>query len=136
MRASCFEHGPGTTGGRRAAVSIRGARAFAAGKAKEVEGLSVPDDSTVVLNLEEPLNIFPKLLAMPVAAIVPTPTPADFDQQPNGSGPWKFVSWSHDDAIVLARNESYWGGAPKSDTLRIRIIPEPLTQAANTRPGS
>jgi ABC-type transport system substrate-binding protein len=127
---------PGTTGGRSWPLyPIRGAREYAAGKAKDVEGLRVPDDSTVVLTLEEPLNIFPKLLAMPVAAIVPTPTPADFDQQPNGSGPWKFVSWSHDDAVVLARNESYWGGAPKSDTLRIRIIPEPLTQAAEYEAG-
>jgi ABC-type transport system substrate-binding protein len=122
---------PGSTGGRGWPLyPIRGARAYAAGQAKEVGGISVPDDSTVVLTLEEPLNIFPKLLAMPVAAVVPAPTPPDFDQRPMGSGPWKFVSWSHDDAIVLSKNESYWGGAPRSDTLRIRIIPEPLTQAA------
>jgi ABC-type transport system substrate-binding protein len=127
---------PGSTGGRSWPLyPIRGARAYAAGKAKDVQGLNVSDDSTVVVTLEEPLNILPKLLAMPVAAIVPTPTAADFDQQPNGSGPWKFVSWSHDDAIVLARNEGYWGGAPKSDTLRIRIIPEPLTQAAEYEAG-
>ena len=36
---------------------------------------------------------------------------------------------------MLARNERYWGGAPKSDTLRIRIIPEPLTQAAEYEAG-
>jgi ABC-type transport system substrate-binding protein len=127
---------PGSTGGRSWPLfPIRGARAYAAGQAKEVEGISVRDDSTVALTLEEPLNIFPKLLGMPVAAIVPTPTPANFDQRPVGSGPWKFVSWSHDDAIVLARNEHYWGGTPKSDTLRIRIIPEPLTQAAEYEAG-
>jgi ABC-type transport system substrate-binding protein len=127
---------PGTTGGRGWPLyPIRGARAYAAGQGKDIEGISVPDDSTVKLALEEPLNLFPKLLAMPVAAIVPTPTPADFDQRPVGSGPWKFVSWSHDDAIVVAKNESYWGGAPKSDTLRIRIIPEPLTQAAEYEAG-
>jgi peptide/nickel transport system substrate-binding protein/oligopeptide transport system substrate-binding protein len=127
---------PGTTGGRSWPLfPIRGARAYAAGRSQEVDGITVRDDSTVVLTLEEPLNLFPKLLAMPVAAIVPTPTPADFDQRPNGSGPWKFVSWSHDDAIVVAKNERYWGGAPKSDTLRIRIIPEPLTQAAEYEAG-
>jgi ABC-type transport system substrate-binding protein len=127
---------PGTTGGRSWPLyPIRGARAFAAGQSKEVDGISVPNDSTVLLTVEEPLNVFPKLLAMPVAAVVPTPTPRDFDQRPMGSGPWKFVSWSHDDAIVLAKNESYWGGAPKSDTLRIRIIPEPLTQAAEYEAG-
>jgi ABC-type transport system substrate-binding protein len=127
---------PGSTGGRSWPLyPIWGARAYAAGSAKDAAGIVVRDDSTLVLTLEEPLNVFPKLLAMPVAAIVPTPTLPGFDQNPTGSGPWKFVSWSHDDAIVLARNESYWGGAPKSDTLRIRIIPEPLTQAAEYEAG-
>jgi ABC-type transport system substrate-binding protein len=127
---------PGVTGGRSWPLyPIRGARAYAAGESKGVDGISVPDDSTVILTLEEPLNIFPKLLAMPVAAIVPTPVTADFDQQPVGSGPWKFVSWSHDDAILLARNERYWQGQPQADSLRIRIIPEPLTQAAEYEAG-
>jgi peptide/nickel transport system substrate-binding protein/oligopeptide transport system substrate-binding protein len=72
---------------------------------------------------------------MPATGIVPTPTPEEFDQQPVGSGPWRFVSWSHDDAIVLVRNERYWGGAPRADSLRIRIIPEPLTQAAEYESG-
>lgn len=127
---------PGTTGGRSWPLyPILGARNFAAGQSRNVDGISVPDDSTIVFTLEEPLNVFPKLLAMPVAAIVPTPTTANFDQQPNGSGPWKFVSWSHDDAIVLVRNQGYWAGAPKSDSLRIRIIPEPLTQAAEYEAG-
>ncbi|HYF40067.1 MAG TPA: ABC transporter substrate-binding protein, partial [Gemmatimonadales bacterium] len=127
---------PGVTGGRSWPLyPIRGARAYAEGQNKAVDGISVADDSTLVLTLEEPLNIFPKLLAMPVAAIVPTPVPGEFDQRPVGSGPWKFVSWAHDDAILLARNERYWGGAPESDTLRIRIIPEPLTQAAEFEAG-
>ena len=127
---------PGTTGGRAWPLyPIRGARAYADGTSKDVDGISATNDSTLVLTLEEPLNLFPKLLAMPVAAIVPTPAPPDLDQHPIGSGPWKFVSWSHDDAIVLAKNEKYWGGAPKSDTLRIRIIPEPLTQAAEFEAG-
>jgi ABC-type transport system substrate-binding protein len=127
---------PGTTGGRSWPLyPIRGARAYAGGQAQDVGGMTVRDDSTIVFNLEEPLNLFPKLLAMPVAAIVPTPVPVNFDQQPIGSGPWKFVSWSHDDAILLARNEKYWGGAPRSDSLRIRVIPEPLTQAAEYEAG-
>jgi peptide/nickel transport system substrate-binding protein/oligopeptide transport system substrate-binding protein len=127
---------PGSTGGRSWPLfPIEGARAYAAGESKEVAGINVQDDSTLILTLSEPLNVFPKLLAMPVAAVVPTPTPADFDQRPIGSGPWKFVSWSHDDAILLTRNEAYWGGAPKADSLRIRIIPEPLTRAAEYEAG-
>jgi len=109
---------------------ILGARAVAAGEATTVAGIAAPDDSTLVITLEEPLNVFPKLLAMPASAVVPESVPADFGERPVGSGPWKFVEWSHDDVILLAANQGYWGGPPQSDTLRIRIIPEPLTQAA------
>lgn len=127
---------PATGGGRGWPLfPIAGAREFADGRASGIAGLVAPDDSTVVITLTEPLNIFPKLLAMPVAAIVPEHSGPDFDQRPVGSGPWRFVSWSHDDAIVLARNEAYWGRVPAMDTLRIRIIPEPLTQAAEYEAG-
>jgi ABC-type transport system substrate-binding protein len=115
---------------------IRGAREYAAGQAKAVAGIRVPDDTTIAFTLTEPLNIFPKFMAMPVAAVVPTPTPPGFDQAPVGSGPWRFVSWSHDDAIVLAKNPAYWAGPPKEDTLTIRIIPEALTQAAEYETGN
>ncbi|HQR17215.1 MAG TPA: ABC transporter substrate-binding protein [Gemmatimonadales bacterium] len=109
---------------------IRGAAAFASGDTSDVEGLAAPDDSTLVVTLEEPLNVFPKLLAMPASAIVPESLGPDFGERPVGSGPWTFVSWSHDDALLVAANEDYWGGRPLSDSLRVRIIPEPLTQAA------
>jgi len=114
---------------------IKGARAFNKGEASGVPGLVVADDSTVVVTLEEPLNIFPKLVAMPATGIVPTPTGEEFDQSPIGSGPWRFVEWSHDDYIVLARNLDYWGSVPLADSMRIRIIPEPLTQAAEYERG-
>ena len=115
---------------------IKGAREYAAGRAGDVRGIGTPDDSTIVFTLTEPLNIFPKFMAMPVAAVAPSPVPPDFDQHPVGSGPWRFVSWSHDDAIVLAKNPSYWGGPPHEDSLRIRIIPEALTQAAEYEAGN
>ncbi len=114
---------------------IAGARGYANGDAGAVRGIETPDDSTVVLTLDEPLNVFPKLLAMPVAAVTPAPVDASFAQQPVGSGPWKFVSWSHDDAILLARNDAYWGPKPAAESLRIRIIPEALTQAAEYESG-
>ncbi|HEU5170374.1 MAG TPA: ABC transporter substrate-binding protein, partial [Gemmatimonadales bacterium] len=127
---------PGSTGGRTwPLLPIAGARAYTEGKAESVAGVGTPNDSTVILTLEQPLNVFPKFLAMPVAAVVPTPTPADFDQRPVGSGPWRFASWAHDDELVLTGNAAYWGGAPALDTLRIRIIPEPLTRAAEYESG-
>jgi len=73
---------------------------------------------------------------MPVASIVPDSTPADFGQHPVGTGPWKFVEWKHDDYLKFARNDKYWGGAPATDTLTARIIPEPSTAVAEFESGT
>jgi ABC-type transport system substrate-binding protein len=125
---------PATKGGRAEPLQpIRGARDFAAGKTKSVAGLSAPNDSTVVVQLEEPLGIFPKLLAMPVAAVVPPNMSRD---KPVGSGPWKLVEWKHDDYLLFAKNETHWGGPPKADSLRARIISEPSTAVAEFESGN
>ena len=127
---------PGTRGGNAEPLyPIAGARDFADGKARSIAGLSAPNDSTVVVRLSEPLAFFPKLLAMPVASIVPDATPANFGEHPVGTGPWKFVEWRHDDYLRFAKNERYWGGPPQVDSLVARIIPEPSTAVAEFESG-
>jgi peptide/nickel transport system substrate-binding protein/oligopeptide transport system substrate-binding protein len=115
---------------------IRGAQEFAEGKGKSIPGLATPNDSTVVVTLKEPFAIFPKLLAMPVAAIAPENVPANFGEHPVGTGPWKLVEWHHDDYLLFSRNENYWGGAPKADSLKARIIAEPSTAVAEFQSGN
>jgi len=128
---------PRTKGGRGWPLyPIAGARAFAAGTAHSIAGLRVVDDSTVQFTLREPFAIFPKMLAMPVAAIVPQRIPPDFGEHPVGTGPWRFVAWHHDDYLEFARNPSYFGGAPKSDSLVARIIPEMSTAEAEFESGN
>ena len=127
---------PGTRGGRAWPLyPIAGAAAYAAGRSSEVTGIGLLGDSAVAFDLAEPLAIFPKFLAMPVAAVVPAAPPADLGQRPVGSGPWRFVAWQHDDYLRFARNQDYWAGAPAADTLTVRIIPEPLTRAAEFEAG-
>ena len=128
---------PSTKGGRAEPLApISGSAEFAAGRAKSISGLSTPDDSTVVVTLSQPLASFPKLLAMPVASIVPDSIPADFGQHPVGTGPWTFVEWKHDDYLKFTRNPTYWGGTPATDTLIARIIPEPSTAVAEFESGN
>lgn len=128
---------PATKGGRGWPLyPIAGAKEYAEGGGSAVPGLSAPDDSTVVIRLKEPLAIFPKLLAMPVASIVPDSVASDFGQKPTGSGPWKFVEWRHDDYLLFVRNEKYWGGAPAAESLRARIIPEQSTAVAEFESGN
>lgn len=127
---------PAAKGGRGWPLyPIKGARDFSERKSETIEGLSAPDDSTVIIVLSSPLAIFEKMLAMPVASIVPDSVPANFGEKPIGTGPWKLVEWKHDDYLLFAKNEAYFGGAPKMDSLRARIIPEPSTAVAEFESG-
>ena len=127
---------PATKGGRPWPLyPIAGAEAYAAGRAPDVLGIELVGDTGIAFTLTEPLAIFPKFLAMPVASAVPAPPPADPGQRPVGTGPWRFAAWQHDDYLAFGRNPDYWGGAPAADTLVVRIIPEPLTRAAEFEAG-
>lgn len=94
------------------------------------------DDSTVVVTLTEPLAIFIKMLAMPVASVVPEHVAPNFGEAPIGTGPWKLLEWKHDDYLLFARNPDYYAGAPKVDSLRARIIAEPSTGVAEFESGN
>jgi peptide/nickel transport system substrate-binding protein len=76
------------------------------------------------------------MMAMPVASVVPDNVPANFGEHPVGTGPWKLVEWKHDDYLLFTKNPSYFGGAPKADTLRARIIAEPSTAVAEYESGN
>jgi len=115
---------------------IHGAQDYAAGKVMSIDGLSAPNDSTVVAKLKEPFAIFPKLLAMPVASIAPENVPANFGEHPVGTGPWRLIEWKHDDYLLFAPNQHYWGGPPKADSLQARIITEPSTAVAEFQSGT
>ena len=127
---------PQTHGGRVwPLLPIAGAGDFADGRARDVRGIEVLGDTAVAFTLTEPLAIFPKFLAMPVASVVPSLLPADIGQRPVGTGPWRFVALQHDDYLRFAKNPTYWGGAPLSESLTVRIIPEALTRAAEFLAG-
>jgi ABC-type transport system substrate-binding protein len=115
---------------------IAGAKDFNGGKATSISGLATPNDSTLVVTLAEPLAIFTKMMAMPVASVVPDSVPANFGEHPVGTGPWRLVEWKHDDYLLFAKNASYFGGAPKADTLRARVIAEPSTAVAEYESGN
>jgi peptide/nickel transport system substrate-binding protein len=59
-----------------------------------------------------------------------------FFQHPVGSGPFKYVSWTRNDRMILEANEAYWGGAPKVKRLIIRPVPEVATRLAELQTGN
>jgi peptide/nickel transport system substrate-binding protein len=55
--------------------------------------------------------------------------------KPNGTGPFKLVSWAKNERLVLEANESYWRGAPKVKTIVVRPILEDAARIAALQAG-
>ncbi len=86
--------------------------------------IEIENDHLLHFHLEKPNSFLLNNLAR--ICIVPAHhgEEADFRENPVGTGPFQFVSWSRDDRLVLSANQDYWGGAPNVDELEIRPIPE------------
>ncbi len=103
---------------------------------KLVTSVEAPDDDTVVIRLSEPYASLLWNLTAPGIGIVPRGSGAEMAQHPIGTGPFRFVSATTDEDIVLERNENYFGGAPKIERLRMRIVPDAIVRALELRKGS
>lgn len=85
-----------------------------AGDAKEIAGLRALDEHTLEVRIDAPKAYFLAKLAYPVAFVVDRHNvdQADWQREPNGSGPFRLRAWRDDEIMVLARNEDYYRGAP------------------------
>jgi peptide/nickel transport system substrate-binding protein len=54
---------------------------------------------------------------------------------PVGTGPFKFVEWVKAEQVVFEANEDYWRGAPQTQTIIFRPIPEAATRIAALETG-
>ena len=58
-----------------------------------------------------------------------------FAEAPIGSGPFKFVSWTKDQSVVLEKNPDYYGEVPQIDQLIFEVIPEAADRVAALQAG-
>ena len=87
------------------------------------------DDYTVVIKLSEAQTPFLANLAMIQGSPIVSPAALEANNgnvtnSPCGTGPYKFVSWDTNQAVVLERFEDYWGEPAKIKNLIFRIIPD------------
>ncbi len=102
-----------------------------------ISGAEAVDDTTVEITTAGPDPILPARMYW-LKIVPPEYAAADdvtFSENPVGTGPYKFVSWSRGLEVVLEANEDYWGGAPAIKRVVVRPIPEESTRLAALQAG-
>ena len=83
-----------------------------------IQAIETPDDKTVAITISEASNEF---ISYMTTAILP----ADYDKQdtdPVGTGPFKFVSRTAQDSVVLEKFNEYWGTPAQLDKVTLKIM--------------
>ncbi|MDT7542868.1 MAG: peptide/nickel transport system substrate-binding protein [Acidobacteriota bacterium] len=99
-----------------------------------ITSIDAPDARTVVFRLRKPwLELFSNLIPI---GIIPEGSFGTQEQQPVGTGPYKFVSRNAAQQFVdMAAFEDYWEGPPAVKNLRVRVILDAGTQQAGLLSG-
>jgi len=93
-------------------LDIAGASDLLTGNATTLAGVSTPDERTVVIDLDRPRTDFLPRLASVAGLVTGGPAPAGGTAGtiPNGSGPFRVVSWQPERELRLARVEKFVEG--------------------------
>ncbi|MFD1037290.1 glutathione ABC transporter substrate-binding protein [Virgibacillus byunsanensis] len=59
----------------------------------------------------------------------------ELGQNPVGTGPFNFESWTPGQEIAIAKNENYWGDKAKVDNVIFKVIPEDSTRLGMVETG-
>ena len=101
-----------------------------------VDYIDAPDDYTVVFRLKEPMASLLWNVSNGAVGIVPNGSGEDFNRNPVGSGPFRFVSAQQDKDVVVERNADYWATPAKLQRVEFRVIPDATTRALELRKRS
>ena len=122
-------------------LEVAGGDELMNGKAKELTGFEVLDDTHFAVTLKAPNAGFTAELSSPAMSIVDAETMEsvkNFGSEPAdtiGSGPYVVTEWIANDHYTLEYNDKYWGAEPTVKKVDVRVIPDPGTQNLMFRNG-
>ncbi len=90
-----------------------------------VDAVTAIDPLTVGVHLRRPDFTLLQALGLSAAVIVAPGSATNDTVHPVGTGPFRLVEWRRGDAIVLARNEGYWGAKPALAQVTFKVIADP-----------
>ena len=103
----------------------------------DIKDIKVPDDHTVVIITERPKVA---LLGLLYNRVILSHKAAErlgekMDEQANGTGPYRYVSWQRGVNFTMRRNDKYWGKAPSIREIVWRPIKEDAARVAAIESG-
>jgi peptide/nickel transport system substrate-binding protein len=103
---------------------------------QHIAGIEAPDECTVIFHMKEPDSGLLWNLSDGALGIVPFGSGKEFNANPIGSGPFKFVKNEQDNEVIVVRNDDYWADKPKVQRVRFAVVPDPTTRVLELRKGS
>lgn len=104
---------------------IVGAKDVSRGRATEISGLRIIDDSTIEITIDAPKQYFLFKMSYPTAFVVDSrqikSNPNRWTQKPNATGPYKLKEWSLSERLVLEAYDRHHLGAPTLKTVRFDL---------------
>jgi peptide/nickel transport system substrate-binding protein len=112
--------------------------AAAASYLSTVTSITTPTPSTVALNLSRPDGSLLDGLASENLAIASASsiTANTLATKPDGTGPYKFASYSPNNSFSVVADPSYWGKKPSIASIQFRTIPNEQSIASALQAGT
>ncbi|KAB2328641.1 glutathione ABC transporter substrate-binding protein [Cytobacillus depressus] len=106
---------------------------------KMVQEVKVVDEYTVQFILSEPFSPLLSILSSHEGGIISPKAIEKFGEkiinEPNGTGPLVFESWTPGQEIVFTKNNEYWGNKAKVDKVLFKVVPEETTRISMLETG-
>lgn len=101
---------------------------------KKIKSVDIADSKTVAVTLS---TADTEMIYNFTAAIIPDGSGESEASQPVGTGPFKFVSYTPQESIIVAKNEDYWqSGLPYLDEVKFKIESSADTAIMDLKGGS
>lgn len=108
------------------------------GQFSKILHAEVTGENTVKLTTDGPYPVLlPQLVKLSVVPrhYVEEIGKDQFNLQPMGSGPYRFVEWRRGVSVTLERNDEYWGAKGAFPMAIFRAVPDSSTRIADLRSG-